>query len=113
MKKLLTILLLSFTISSHAGTCKDNWSFAPDKQKHFAGSALIALTTTAVTKDPWIGFGASTAVGVVKELQDVQSSMHCASWKDLGYDTLGALSGAWLGNQLFISPNKIIYFKEF
>lgn len=109
MQKLLTTFFLLFSLNSYA--CKDTWDFQTDKQKHFAGSVVLSAAGTVYFQDPWKGFYFSTAVGVVKELHDFK--VGCPSFKDLGYDILGSAVGAYLGQNLFVSPTKIVYFKEF
>ena len=105
------IALSLFALASKSFACKDNFEFAQDKQKHLAANVLMASSVTGLTQDPWKGFIFATSVSVVKELHDFKSG--CPSWHDMAYNLIGAGVGTYLGSNLFISPNKVVYFKEF
>ena len=98
-----------------ANACVDNWNFAQDKQKHFAGSVAMAALANGITDDPWKAFGISVAIGAGKEIYDINHH-GCASYKDLGYDIMGSALGAYVGYKIkdwYFAPNRVVYFKEF
>lgn len=112
IKSFLIASLLTLSSSAFAfKTCQDEWKFREDKQKHFAGSVVMAGAFNAATDDPWKAFGASVAVGGTYELVT-----GCASLQDFGYDVLGSAFGAYIGYKIknfVITPNKIVYSVNF
>ena len=94
-------LLLTVAASANAGcTGKDNFKTI-DKRLHFFGGAIIAAAVTGHTKDPWTGFYAGTAAGVVKEALDSTGIGDCSA-KDLIATMAGAALGA-AGTNWYIS----------
>jgi putative lipoprotein len=91
--------------SAAAGAAETDPWIGSDKALHFAVSAGIAGAgygvTTAFARDRWkalaIGGGAALAAGALKEGYDATGHGD-PSWKDLGWDILGAAVGlaiAW------------------
>jgi len=111
MTKILLALILSLA-SIHASACSDNLSFAADKQKHFIGSAGLGLASEVYFQDKTKAFLTVVSIGATKEIYDKVSGKGCASGYDMVYNAIGAGVGVYTGS-LFITPNKIIYFKEF
>ena len=96
----------------------DPW-FGRDKLSHFAASGALAVvgyaTASMLTEDRplRIGAGAALAVGagVAKELWDLEGHGD-ASWRDLGWDLIGAATGLlvsvgvdWTVHRLFRPPS--------
>lgn len=104
-----TFLVLG--VGQASATCRDDYQFAPDKQKHFAGSALISGFVAQTTDSKWAGFFASAAIGAAIEISDSKRDK-CGSWQDFAFDLLGNLSGL-AGQHLLIGPNRIVFRKEF
>lgn len=111
MNKLLLALTLSLA-SIHASACSDSLSFAADKQKHFIGSAGLGLASEVYFQDKTKAFFAVMSIGATKEIYDKVSGKGCASGYDMLYNAIGAGVGIYTGSW-FITPNKIVYFKEF
>lgn len=103
-------LLMASGSTAHA-TCKDNYQFAPDKQKHFVGSIAMASAATAATKSGWAGFAISTAIGGAYEIADSKRDK-CGSWQDFAYDLIGSALGA-SGTHILIGPRFIGWRQEF
>lgn len=106
MKKIVLLLmtLSVFTMATTDFTQSEFWK--QDKQKHFAYSAGIAATATAISKSYgsnkfeafWIGLGSSIMVGIAKEVIDG----HGYGSEDIGdvyADFLGASTGALISTQ--------------
>ncbi len=98
------LTLFAATLSAPARAEPDPW-FGRDKALHFAVAAGIAGAgygvTTAFARDRWkafaVGGGAAIAAGVLKEGYDAAGHGD-PSWKDFGWDVLGAAVGlviAW------------------
>jgi putative lipoprotein len=103
------VAMLAFLcLTAHSALARaaeaDPW-FGQDKALHFAVSAGIAGAgygaTTALARDRWkafaVGGGAALAAGVLKESYDATGHGD-PSWKDLGWDVIGAAVGlavAW------------------
>ena len=111
MKKLILALVLS-AVSMSSFACKDSLAFSSDKQKHLALSAGIGFASELYFGDKTKAFVASTLVTASKEVYDGVSGKGCASVNDMIYNAIGAGVGIYSGS-LLISPNKIVYFKEF
>lgn len=86
------ILALALALASSASMA-DDWT-GQDKMQHMAGSALIAASVTAITRDEVAGFQAALAVGIAKEMLDSRRAGHTASVKDLAADVIGAYIGS-------------------
>ncbi len=111
MNKLILALTLSLA-SIPCIACSDSISFAPDKQKHFVGSAGIGLLSEVYFEDKASAFVTTLSIGLTKEIYDKVSGKGCASGYDMLYNAIGAGVGIYTGSW-FITPNKIVYFKEF
>ena len=101
---LAVLVFLGLTAPSAIARADDEW-FGQDKALHFAVSAGIAGAgygvTTAFASDRWkafaVGGGAALAAGALKEGYDAAGHGD-PSWKDLGWDVIGAAVGlalAW------------------
>lgn len=115
MKKLLLVVLAYFVVSSFFTLAyADEWR-GDDKNKHFAGSAVMGLVATAAFKDSehpvLYPFAAALAVGIAKEVYDeVKSGGSGFSYKDLAADALGAALGVSVGNGvLYVTRNTVNY----
>lgn len=103
MKKLLLVVLAYFVVSSFFTLAyADEWR-GDDKNKHFAGSAVMGLVATAAFKDSehpvLYPFTAALAVGLAKEIRDEVSPVGSGfSYKDLAADALGSALGVSVGN---------------
>lgn len=111
MNKLILALTLSFA-SIPCIACSDNISFAQDKQKHVIGSGGIGLLSELYFEDKTLAFVTTLSIGLTKEIYDKVSGKGCASGYDMLYNAIGAGVGIYTGSW-FITPNKIVYFKEF
>ena len=114
-------IILLCIVSLNASACNDSMKFSRDKQFHAGGSAVLAASAMVVTDNPWAAFGASLAVGAIKEAYDYKHpAAHCASGYDFAYDVLGAAIGSFVGYKikgLYVAPKRdgvlIAYFNEF
>lgn len=111
MNKLILALTISLA-SIPSIACSDNISFAADKQKHFIGSAGLGLASEVYFQDKTKAFLTVVSIGATKEIYDKVSGKGCASGYDMVYNAIGAGVGIYTGSW-FITPNKIVYFKEF
>lgn len=111
MKKLILPLLLA-AVSMSSFACKDSLAFTSDKQKHLALSAGIGFASELYFGDKTKAFVASTLVTASKEVYDGVSGKGCASVNDMIYNMVGSGIGIYTGSW-FITPNKIVFFKEF
>jgi putative lipoprotein len=107
----LSLVLMFGTPPAHA-SCPDDLVFRADKQKHFAGSVLMAGAGATATGNMLAGFLASAAVGAGIELNDSKHPGKCGSWQDFAYDLAGSLVGV-AGQHWLIGPNRIFFHKEF
>lgn len=110
MKKLIFAVLLSTSAMASA----DDWT-GDDKNKHFAGSAAMALAATVVFKDSehpvLYPFAAALAVGLAKEIRDeVATNGSGFSYKDLAADALGAALGVSVGSGVIYMTRNTINF---
>ena len=67
---------------------------------HFSGCYIISATTTSVAsyylpekKAFWVGVSVGTAIGIAKELWDINNGT--PDIKDLGADVLGSVVGSF------------------
>lgn len=110
-KQIIIAALAAVTFSASAA---DSWT-GVDKIAHAGVSAAMAGVGTVVAgkaldltrRDARIvGAGACFAVGVAKELYDMQHpDIHTASVKDLAADAIGCAVGAYIGG-LVIAPHR-------
>jgi len=91
MKKLIFILLISFNLSAQ--------TIPQDKMLHFSGCYIVSATTTTIAshylpkkKAFWVGVSVGTAVGLAKEIWDINHGN--PEWGDLGADVIGAFAGS-------------------
>lgn len=98
MKKLIiAAALVAASIGANAA-CRANDRFGGnDKTLHFGGGAVISTLVTVHTADPWKGFYAGAAAGVVKEAVDSTGAGDC-SLQDLIVTVAGAAVGAYTGS---------------
>ncbi len=82
--------------------------FAPDKAQHFIVSAISVAFIYNVNRRHFkvagrqsktIAAGVSVSFGILKELVDMTSPRHHASWRDLAADIAGVAAGLILVNQ--------------
>ncbi len=106
LKKLLLLLLLSVSINAEDVLSKEFWQ--NDKQKHFAMSATIAGSATALARHYgsnkfeafWIGFGSSLAIGVLKEYYDSKNPLfHTEDTNDIYADMMGAITSSLISTK--------------
>ncbi len=83
----------------------EGW-FGQDKAKHFAGSALIGGSVTAIAAQDMdtgeavaLGYAVAMSAGIGKEVYDLNVKNTCWSWKDLVWDFLGASVGITIAAQ--------------
>lgn len=81
------------------GAPRDSWT-GYDKKLHFLGGAAIAAGVAVHTGDPWKGFYAGAAAGVLKEALDATGTGN-VSGRDLVVTVIGAAVGA-SGSRLVI-----------
>ena len=102
-----TVALLCLCFSLQQPRLADPW-FGEDKVKHFIAS-FVATSITAsaaratgidATTSAWVGAGASTAIGVLKELQDTRRPGQVSSARDLVWDLGGTAAGVVLMRQV-------------
>lgn len=98
-----SVALFCLCFSLNQSRPADRW-FGEDKVKHFVAS-FVATTITAgaaraagmdANASAWVGAGASTALGVLKELQDRGRPGQVSSARDLVWDLGGTAAGVLL-----------------
>jgi uncharacterized protein YfiM (DUF2279 family) len=105
--------LIAAVLALAAGTAQADAWHGKDKNLHFAGGAAIAGAVTLATGRADWGFAVSTAVGVAKEVYDMQHRpFHVPSVKDAVVTMVGAAVGAAVTG-LVITPTGFLYRKEF
>lgn len=92
----------------------DDWT-GDDKNKHFAGSALMGVAASVAFKDSdhpvLYPMAAVLAVGLAKEIRDeVAPAGSGFSYKDLAADALGAALGVSVGNGIIYATRNTINF---
>lgn len=110
MRHSLIISLLVLSGLAHA----DDWT-GEDKNKHFAGSALMGVAASVAFKDSdhpvLYPMAAVLAVGLAKEIRDeVATSGSGFIYKDLAADALGAALGVSVGNGVIYATRNTINF---
>ena len=113
-KRIITWLaLMHVSLSAYASEFKwnDKWH-GRDKDQHAMIGVIIGSSVTTYTNDPWIGASAGCGVGVVKELSDMRPR-HTASFQDIIITCLGSGIGAYVTDQVRLSPNSISFNKRF
>ena len=103
-KRFIIPLLLSIALPASAGCiANDKWS-GKDKQLHFIGGAMAGSFATVITNDPWKGFYTGAAVGVAKELIDLQDKQNSTcSLQDLFATVAGSALGAYTAGRVLIN----------
>lgn len=94
----LSILLSCSAVSAKCLT-DDKWT-GKDKRQHFAGGAMAGAFLTVVTKDPWNGFYAGSAVAVLGETGGV------CSVQDMVVGIAGAALGAYTAGKVLVAYDK-------
>ncbi len=91
MKKLLLAFLISFNLSAQ--------TIPQDKMLHFSGCYIVSASTTTLAsyylpkkKAFWVGVSVGTALGIAKEIWDINNGT--PEINDLGADILGSLAGS-------------------
>ncbi len=91
MKKLITAFLISFNLSAQ--------TIPQDKMLHFSGCYIVSASTTTLAsyylpkkKAFWVGVSVGTALGIAKEIWDINNGT--PEINDLGADILGSLAGS-------------------
>ncbi len=103
MKACLPVLLIALTVLSGCATASpqnDSW-FGRDKVKHFLAASVISGAASAIADKQgmdndgsfYFAFGLTLSLGAGKEAYDMKIRKTGWSWKDLAWDTLGALAG--------------------
>jgi len=103
MKVYLLVTLIALTVLTGCATASpqnDSW-FGRDKAEHFLAAGLISGAATVIAdkrgmdKDEsfYFAFGITLSLGAGKEAYDLKVRKTGWSWKDLAWDTLGALAG--------------------
>lgn len=103
------VAVILATEPAHAG---DKWTGA-DKALHAQAGAAVGSIGAALSQSPTVGCLASAAVGIAKELVDMQQpDKHTASYKDAGVTAIaGCLSSAFTG--IVVGPRLLGWKKEF
>jgi uncharacterized protein YfiM (DUF2279 family) len=99
-------------LSSVAGSCAAYDGFTSEFSHAVAGAAMAAAGTAIahhweVEHRGWVGFGVSSAIGLVAEAIQVASSTHPnmrSAWLDAGSNMLGAAFGAWVTDRYLVMP---------
>ena len=97
----LAVLTLATGCALPGGRSSDPW-FGRDKLYHFAGSAAISASTAAAARHNgaddaeagMIAIGVTLSVGSAKEHYDRTVKKTYWSWKDMVWNTLGAIVGS-------------------
>jgi uncharacterized protein YfiM (DUF2279 family) len=91
MKQILLLLLISTNLSAQ--------TIPQDKMLHFSGCYIVSATTTTLAsyhlprkKAFWLGVSVGTALGLAKEIWDINNGT--PEVKDLGADILGSIAGS-------------------
>ena len=91
MKQILLLLLISTNLSAQ--------TIPQDKMLHFSGCYIVSATTTTLAsyylprkKAFWVGVSVGTALGLAKEIWDINNGT--PEIKDLGADILGSIAGS-------------------
>ena len=92
MKKLITAFLISFNLSAQ--------TIPQDKMLHFSGCYIVSASTTTLAsyylpkkKAFWVGVSVGTAIGIGKEIWDINNGT--PDVKDLGADIAGSIAGSF------------------
>ena len=99
-------LLLSIALPASAGCiANDKWT-GRDKKLHLIGGAMAGSFATVITHDPWKGFYTGAAIGVAKELVDLQDKENSTcSLQDLFATVAGSAIGAYTAGRILVNYN--------
>jgi uncharacterized protein YfiM (DUF2279 family) len=105
MKMLILLISMMISLSANEFLTNDFW-YKEDKQKHFLGSASIAVATTGLARHYGsnkvesflIGVGSTIIVGWLKEVSDGQGH-GSKDINDIDADMLGAVTGSMISTQ--------------
>lgn len=103
MKACLLLLLIALNVLTGCATASpqnDSW-FGRDKAKHFLAAGIISGAAAAMADKRgidndgsfYLAFGLTLSLSLGKEAYDIKIRKTGWSWKDLAWDTLGALAG--------------------
>ena len=104
MKKIISALTFLFAANTFA------YDGITSELSHAAGGAVIAGAVTKMAEDSpnraWIGFGVSTAFGVLAQGYEmsVQNAKFAPSLLDATSHAVGAALGAWGTDKYFLTP---------
>ena len=105
-------LLACLAMPAHAcGPYHDSWS-GSDKAAHFGVSAALGVGASRLTDDTATAVGLALIPGLAKELYDAGQDCNRFSWKDMGWNAMGAYVGVRTGNWL-LGPTGVSYIKAF
>lgn len=119
MKKLFVVLLLGLLKNAYG------YDGITSEVSHAAGGAVIAGAVVKVVDDSpnraWIGFGVSTAVGILAQAYEMsaQNAKFAPSLLDAGAHALGAALGAWGTDKYILLPvvnrsySGVMFYKNF
>lgn len=96
-------MLFALTVLTGCATASprnDSW-FGRDKAKHFLAAGVISGTAAVIAdkrgmdndESFYFAFGITLSIGAGKEAYDLKIRKTGWSWKDLVWDTFGALAG--------------------
>ena len=108
---LIGFVSLWLTLLPMPASAQDKWT-GLDKRLHFAGGAVVAGSVQQVTGSPSLGFAVGVAVGVGKELWDMQAPGHTPSHRDAIVTFAGAALATSIPG-LSIGPGWIAYRTSF
>lgn len=107
-------LFFAAALSAPAMACSpyhDSWS-GSDKAAHFGVSFALGVGASRLTDDTPTAVGLALLPGLAKEIYDSQQDCNRFSWKDLGWDAVGAYVGVRTGNWV-LGPTGVRYVKAF
>lgn len=108
MTRYLPWALLLFALQISDANANDSFG---SEFSHFAGNAALASATTVVVdkywpeveKPAWVGFTVSASEAFLGEFVDYATGGDL-SWLDFAAGTLGAATGAYFTDKLYIAP---------
>ena len=114
MRQVLLLVLALFSTNLFADNFQwnDKWT-GSDKNYHFGIGLVTGASVTVLSQNANYGMAAGCAVGVAKEAYDLKKANHSATFQDLAVTCLGSVLGAQLTKNIYISPNRVSYVKQF
>lgn len=108
MMKSMTWILLSCALTSAAAQANDSFNA---ELSHFIGNTAIASISTVAVDKYWpentnpamTGFTISASEAFLGEVADYAQGGHL-SWLDVGVGILGAATGAYATDKLYVAP---------